>query len=136
MHPESKKVNKDIPEEAARYLKQAYETAHSPDACVLMCAASIDAMLKREGLKDGSLYTRIKQALTEQLIPKALHDWAHRVRLDANQPRHADEDAKSLTTEDASRALEFAEAMANYLFVLPALMPKVKESDTGADGGT
>jgi hypothetical protein len=71
-HPSALAVADAVPGEAARYLKQALETKHAPDACVLMCAASIDAMLKEKGFKDGSLSKRLDEALAAQLIPKAL----------------------------------------------------------------
>jgi hypothetical protein len=45
--------------------------------------------------------------------------WAHGVRLDANDQRHADDDSAHASTEDAARAIDFALALGEYLFVLP-----------------
>ena len=131
MFPEAMHVDDTVPSEAARYMKQALETQHAPDACVLMCAASIDAMLKDKGLKTGSLFARLEEALTQQLIPKALSDWSHWGRLDANGSRHADEAASPLSDEDAERSIGFARAMAEYLYVLPAKMPAKRASEAG-----
>jgi hypothetical protein len=46
--------------------------------------------------------------------------WAHEIRLDANDQRHADEDALLPEISDAEKAVAFATALAEFLFVLPA----------------
>lgn len=45
--------------------------------------------------------------------------WAHHVRLEANNQRHADKSVPPPTTEDAEQSLEFAEALGEFLCVLP-----------------
>ncbi|MDE2466766.1 MAG: DUF4145 domain-containing protein [Alphaproteobacteria bacterium] len=118
--PAATTISSDIPQAAARYLTQARETLASPAASVLMSAAAVDAMLKERGYRDGSLYSRIQKAETECVLTKDMADWAHDIRLDANDERHADHDASAKTGEDAARCLEFADALADLLFVLPA----------------
>jgi hypothetical protein len=130
--PAMASVDAAVVPSAARYLKQALETRYAPDACVLMCASAIDAMLKDKGVAEGTLKQRIDLALEQRLIPTALSIWAHRVRLDANDTRHADVASGGMTAEDAARAIDFANAMANYLYVLPAKMPSTDESLTVA----
>jgi Domain of unknown function (DUF4145) len=85
-----------------------------------MSAAAVDAMLKSKGLKDGSLYKRIDEAAKDHLITDGMAQWAHQVRLDANDQRHADENAPLPTKDDAQRCLDFAVALGEFLFVLPA----------------
>jgi len=80
-------------------------------------------MLKDNGLRDGSLYTRIGEAVTAGILTNRMAEWAHRVRLDANNTRHADEDIPHMSREDAQRAFEFAEALGDFLYVLPSKMP-------------
>ncbi|MNW06866.1 hypothetical protein D3C71_2033470 [compost metagenome] len=46
--------------------------------------------------------------------------WAHEVRLDANDQRHDDEDGALPDEADARKSIEFATALAQFLFVLPA----------------
>ena len=46
--------------------------------------------------------------------------WAHQIRLDANDQRHADENAGLPTGADAERCIEFAKALGQFMFVLPA----------------
>ncbi|ERV12373.1 hypothetical protein Q072_03775 [Pseudomonas aeruginosa BL18] len=118
--PSTKTVEDTIPERARTFLTQAIASVHAPAGAVMLTASSVDAMLKEKGLKDGSLYKRIDQAATEHLITTEMAQWAHQVRLGANEQRHADEDAVLPNEADADRAIEFALALAQFLFVLPA----------------
>jgi hypothetical protein len=86
----------------------------------MLAASAVDSMLKIKGYKEGSLYARIEKAVEDQLITKEMATWAHEVRLDANDQRHVDEAAVLPTPEDAKRAIDFALALAQFLFVLPA----------------
>ena len=86
----------------------------------MLSASSVDAMLKVKGYKDGSLYQRIKDASAGHIITEDMATWAHQVRLAANDQRHADESAQFPTTQEAQRSLDFAMALAEILFVLPA----------------
>jgi hypothetical protein len=119
-------LSADIPEEPLDYLKPAAETLSSARASVIMSAGAVDAMLKARGLTEGSLYKRIDEAVTSTLLTKEMAEWAHDVRLDANDQRHADVKAIPPTTEDAKRCLEFAKALADILFVLPARVTRGK----------
>lgn len=88
----------------------------------MVASSAVDAMLKAKGYKDKekSLYSRIDKAAENGTITKDMAKWAHQVRLDANPPRHADEEVPPHTTESARLAVEFAEALAEFMFVLPA----------------
>jgi|ERR1700733_764386 len=126
--PAPKSLDKNLPSRVAHYLGQAQESVASPSASIVMSASAIDAMLKEKGLKAGSLFTRINKAAETGIITKDMAHVAHDVRLGANDERHADEDTALTTDEDARRCLEFAEAIAEMIFILPtrvkALAPK------------
>ena len=77
-------------------------------------------MLKHKGLTEGSLNSRIRLAAERHLITSEMADWAHEVRIDANDQRHADDDAELPNEADAQKAVEFALALAQFLFVLPS----------------
>lgn len=112
-----------LPPRVSHYLSQARSTLANPDASVVMSASAIDAMLKDNGLKEGALYARIRQAVTAGILTNRMANWAHRVRLDANNTRHADEEIPHMSRDDAQRAFEFAEALSDFLYVLPSKMP-------------
>lgn len=66
------------------------------------------------------MYERIEKAAADHLITSDMALWAHEVRLDANDQRHADEDVDLPNEDDAKRVIDFASALAQFLFVLPA----------------
>ncbi len=121
--PDVWQVDEIVPARVRNYLHQAHQTLASPDASVVMAASSIDAMLKDNGLTDGSLYSRIEKAVADGILTQNMAEWAHRVRLDSNNPRHADEDTPHMSIDDARRAFDFANALTEYLYLLPSRMP-------------
>ena len=104
---------------------------HAPAGAVMLIASAVDAMLKNKGYKDGSLYERINKAAADHSITEEMAAWAHDIRLDANEQRHANESAPLPTEEDAARVLEFALALGEFLYVLPA---RVKRGRTAVKG--
>ncbi|MCR4319690.1 MAG: DUF4145 domain-containing protein [Candidatus Brocadiaceae bacterium] len=118
--PETQSLDETIPERPRAYLHQAIESLHSPAGAVMLAASAVDSMLKLKGYKEGSLYTRIEQAAKDHLITAEMAKWAHDVRLDANDQRHADDNAQLPNAEDAKRCVDFAQALAQFMFVLPA----------------
>lgn len=130
VHPQTREIPDPIPSPARDYLKQAKDSRHAPAGAVMLAASSVDAMLKAQGYSEGSLYSRIDQAVEEGLITSEMGRWAHDVRLDANEPRHADEDAPLPTPKAAAKAVDFAEALGEFLFVLPARVQRgIKEAE-------
>jgi len=93
-------LSDEIPPTARKYLHQAQESLHVRDGAVMLAASAVDAMLKAK-----------ESLLADQASDMAL--WAHHVRLEANNPRHVDEDEPHATPEAARQAVEFAAALAN-----------------------
>jgi Domain of unknown function (DUF4145) len=105
---------------ARDYLLQARDSIGQPMASIVMSAGAVDAMLKEKGLSKGNLYDRIDKAAADHLITADMAKWAHQVRLDANDQRHADASAPLPKQEDAQRCFDFAIALAEVLYVLPS----------------
>ena len=124
-----KPISSDVPATAARYLLRARETIASPEASVVMSASVVDAMLKERKYAAGKLYTRIQKAEADGVLTKEMAAWAHDVRLHANDERRADQSATEPTPEDANRCLEFAETIADLLFVLPTRVKRGLKKD-------
>ncbi len=120
IYPDSQQVEEDIPEAAKSYLEQAIASIHAPAGAVMLAASTVDAMLKEKNYKEGSLYERIERAVKDKLITSEMAQWAHDVRLDANDQRHADEKIIMPDNDDAQRVINFVIAFGEYLFVLPA----------------
>jgi len=86
----------------------------------MLAASAVDAMLKAKNFTTGSLYARIDEAAKKHVITPEMAQWAHDVRLDAKDQHHADDSAPLPTTDDARRAVDFAAALGQFMFVLPA----------------
>ena len=122
--PLSKSVKVDVPDKPRAYLQQAIESIHAPAGAVMLAASAVDSMLKLKGYTEGSLYARIEKAVGDHLITKEMSEWAHEVRLEANDQRHADDTAILPTVDEAKRAIDFALALAEFIFVLPSRIQK------------
>ena len=118
--PTPQTVDQAVPERSRKFLDQAIASIHAPSGAVMLAASAVDSMLKEKGLKEGSLHSRIVKAAADHLITAEMAAWAHEVRLDANDQRHADEEAALPDEADAEKSIEFAIALAQFLFVLPA----------------
>jgi hypothetical protein len=116
--PSTKPAHEDLPDQAKRFLQQAFETLNAPDAAAVMAGSAVDAMLKELGYKDGSVYDRIKKAVENHILTEGMGTWAREVRLGANRPCHADAEHPHVSIEEAKQSVEFAEALGYFLFVL------------------
>lgn len=120
IYPNIPTISDLIPTKPRELLRQAQNSLHAPAGAIMLSASAIDAMLKEKNYKDGSLYDRIDRSAKEHLITEGMAQWAHQVRLDANDQRHADQEAPLPNEKDAKLVFDFAVAFAEYLFVLPA----------------
>lgn len=126
----------DWPARAATYMQQAVEVLSAPDAAVMLAGSAVDAMLKEKGYENGSVYARIEAAEGDGLLTSAMSEWAHAVRLAANNPRHSDLNSPHATRGQAKASLEFVNALGQFLFVLPARVERGKlEAATALDAG-
>jgi hypothetical protein len=133
IYPAARSAAVEIPEPARRYLQEAFETLHAPDAAAVMAGSAVDAMLKHFKLIEGSVYSRIDEAVRTHILTEAMGKWAHEVRLGSNRPRHADGEDPHVTPPQAQQSVEFAEALGHFLFVLSSRVQKGIEAATKAD---
>ena len=124
IYPTARVVDDAIPVKAKAFLEQALGSLHAPAGAIMLAASAIDAMLKEKGYKEGHLSPRINQAAKDHLITEEMATWAHKVRLDANGQRHADDSLDLPTEPEAQMTVEFALALGEFLFVLPARVRK------------
>jgi hypothetical protein len=61
--------------------------------------------------------------LPADLATPAMKNWAHHIRLDANDAAH---DPEQFTETDANQLQIFAEIFLTYAFTLPAMMKRAK----------
>ena len=122
IYPQPPRVEQGLPDKAAAFLQQAIECIHAPSGAIMLCGSSVDAMLKDKGYKKGSLYSRIEKAAEDGLMTQEMGMWAHDIRLDANDERHADDGAALPSETDAAKCIEFTKALGMFLYVLPKMV--------------
>jgi hypothetical protein len=130
MFPEDDQLPADLPTDANDFLTQAVDSIHAPSGAVMLCASAVDAMLKEKGLINGNLYSRINKAAEDGLITSEMKEWAHDVRLNANEQRHADPSRPLPTKDDANRCLDFTKALGEFMFSLPARVARGRSEAT------
>ena len=116
-----------IPEPARRYLQQAIDSISTPDGAVMLAASAILSMHKAKKYNKSKLFEAIKLAVADNALTPELEAWAHKLRLDSNDPRHADDDHPHKTTEEAKELVEFARMLGEIWFVLPAKILKKQQ---------
>ena len=131
IYPKILNIDENIPEPAKNYLNQALNSLNAPAGSVMLSASAVDAMLKVKGYREGRLYTRIDKAKDDLVITEDMARWAHEVRLDANEPRHADEESPLPDSADARKCVDFVIALGEFLFVLPARVKRGIEDASG-----
>ena len=130
--PAPQDVSENLPERARAYLDQAISSLSAPAGAVMLAASAVDSMLKAKNLTSGGLYARIDEAAKAHLITAEMAQWAHDVRLDANDQRHADDSAPLPDEAQARKCVEFALALGQFMFVLPARVQRGIKSAQGA----
>jgi hypothetical protein len=112
----------EIPDRARKALSEAVKImGAAPSASIIQSQRAVELMLHAKGVtvgKDVTFNDKIKEAADKQIMIPAMVDWANEIRWAANDERHLNvEDA---TPDDAQQCVEFALALAQNLFVLPA----------------
>ena len=134
--PDVPTLSKAIPDKARAFLIQAINSRHAPAGAVMLAASCVDEMLKQKKLINGTLYDRINQAAKQHIITEDMAKWAHKIRMDANDQRHADMNAGLPTRKEADNLIQFAKMLAEILFVLPAAVKQgIEESESDQQSG-
>lgn len=122
-----RKVPPDVPPSVASAYLSGLDNLgrkNGANAAAIMFRRSIEIATKviPEALNSGNLQKRI-EALPLNIATPAMKEWAHHIRLDANEATH---DVEEFTEEDAKKLQLFAEMFLTYAFTLPAMMKRAK----------
>jgi hypothetical protein len=129
-YPSLPTVAEELPQRARTYLEQAVGSIHAPDGAAMLAGSAVDAMLKKKGLTEGTVYERINEAVERNILTQEMADWAHEVRLGSNRPRHSDEDDPHVSPAEAEKSIEFARTLGHVLFVLPERIARGRAGPT------
>ncbi len=116
---------------AREILQQANDAKLFPVACVTTASRAVEAMLAEAGIANRklSLKKRIDKAVEGGLLPPIMGEWAHEVR-EFGRDGHTDEDPSDLPDkEEVAHVLQYANMLAQYLFVLPLRIRKARGNE-------
>lgn len=85
-------------------------------ACAVMCGRSLEGICKHHKTKSNNLIGGLKELLEAEVIDKRLFQWSEALRHSRNLGAHATD--RVVSNEDARDLLDFANAIAEYVFVL------------------
>lgn len=121
--PAKPDIPRHLPEDYAKKLLEAERSyaAGIPTGAAGLYRSLIDITTKRqlngaEQKTAGTLMARIDRLAEKLVIPKAVAEWAHEVRVIANDGLHEE---MVVTQDDATMARNFAQTYLRYVFELP-----------------
>jgi len=121
-------VPADIPPNVAKAFLSGLDNlrrSENANAAAMMFRRSVELAVKAlnpNAPKDDNLKKRIGD-LSPDLATPAMKDWAHHVRLDANDAAHEDEE---FSEEDARKLHTFAEMFLTYAYTLPKMLERAR----------
>jgi len=96
------------------------------NAAAMMFRRAVELAVKKliPTAKPGDKLVKLIGDLPPDSVTPAMKEWAHHVRLDANEAAHGEED---FSDEDAEALRTFAEMFLTYAFTLPQALKRAKK---------
>jgi len=118
VYPSKKRLDGNVPHAIREAFDEAVlcQRVHAFTAATIMCRRAIEIVCSEEGVKNGSLQDRLKKLLADKKIDNRLYDWADALRSIGNDAAH--EPDYRASKEDATDAIEFAQAFIEQIFVI------------------
>jgi hypothetical protein len=127
--PEALKAPADVPPQVRTAFLSGLDNlgrSNGANAAAIMFRRSVELAVKAvnpDASKRDNLEKRIND-LPLDVATTAMKEWAHNVRLDANEATHEEED---FSEDDAKKLRVFAEMFLTYAFTLPAMLKRATE---------
>ena len=99
---------------------EAWSCFHGGDfrAAVVMGRAAVQRAVRSLGGEGRDLYQEIDSLHAQEIVTKALKDWAHEVRLAGNDAAHPEE-LEEVSEDEAEESLTFMDDFLNFAVALP-----------------
>lgn len=119
-------LSTEIPESARRSFEEARACHHANQftAAALMVRRTLEAVCVDKGATGGTLHAKLNDLKNREIIEGKLTDWSHDLRALGNNAAH--DTTVFISAADAQDALELAEALLNYVYVLDARYSEFK----------
>lgn len=116
-----------LPDNVKRFFEQGTGNMGANwDAAGSMFRKALDVSLKEKFPQiHGSLFERIKNAASQNLLTQDLADWADQIRLEGNAAVHEDE---PFSKQQAKDIASFTDLVLRYMFTLPQMLKDARDS--------
>jgi hypothetical protein len=118
-----------------RFWVQAQDslTHENWDAASVMARSALQFVVREKGAKGKDLKAQIEDLVAKGVLHKLMADWAHEVRLLANESAHPEAPVPTdVTPEDARDIVHFLDLLLLYLYDLPKQIEKYRQRDSAA----
>jgi hypothetical protein len=115
--PQPRRLSREVPRRLREDHAEAVQCieGRTYKAAAVMARRIVEGITEDKGYTSGDLFSRLKTMKKDGVIDARLYDWADICRDVGNQGAHASKTA--VDHRDAEEALEFAEALLDYLYV-------------------
>lgn len=118
------------PDGMTRFWVQAKDSFGSEnwDAANVMARSALQFVVREKGAKKGSLKEQIDDLGAKGVLHPLMQDWAHEVRLLANESAHPEAPAPPpATPQDARDIVDFLDYLMFYLYDLPQQISEYRQ---------
>jgi len=114
--------SKNLPEGMKRFWVQAHDSlrAENWDAANVMARSALQFVVRERGAKEAKLRDQIDDLAAQGILHPLMREWAHEVRLLANESAHPDAPTPlEPVPQDAKDIVNFLDFLLLYLYDLP-----------------
>jgi Domain of unknown function (DUF4145) len=101
------------------------------DAASVMARSALQVTLRHQQAVGSNLRAEIDGLAAKGLLPPIMKEWAHELRLLANESAHPSAMAESPSKKDVTDVVEFLEYLLQYLYSLPNRITQYRERKAG-----
>jgi len=115
-------ASENWPEGMRRFWIQAHDslTRENWDAANLMARSALQFVVREREAKGGTLFAQIDDLAAKGVLNPLMKDWAHEVRLLANESAHPEAPVPAdLDPQDVREAVNFLDFLLLYIYDLP-----------------
>jgi len=124
------------PDGVNRFWVQAHNslTNENWDAANLMARSALQFIVREKGAKKGRLNEQIEDLGSKGVLHPMMKEWAHEVRLLANESAHPEvAEAPTVTSNDAKDIVNFLDLLLLYLYDLPKQISDYRKRRNSAE---
>ncbi|EBO7291545.1 DUF4145 domain-containing protein [Salmonella enterica] len=126
-HPDaSDDIPGDLPESIHYHYVEYILGASSSALIVMGCRCTLEAVCKDKTGSDGKLVNLINKMAETGVIPEALKQWAHTIRIFGNDAVH--DSSKIVSHEEAMEVRNITRLLLEFIYSFPARIERMRQS--------